>query len=650
MMRLTSSAIASMILIAASVAGTTTPSAAGQYRNFRAAIYVTASSTKELADPTVFEQQFGRASRQLKFDKVYVEVYRNRLFATDAEIETVKKEFEAKGIVVSGGVTLAAGGTGGQFGTFDYENAADREECKKAAELAAKHFDEVILDDFFFYTSKSNADVAAKGPRSWTQYRLDTMRKVAQDLVLAPARAVNPNVKIIIKYPNWYEHFQGLGYDLEKESRMFDAIYTGTETRDPLITDQLLQQYESYEIVRYFDNIRPGGNGGGWVDTYNARYVDRYAEQLWDTLFAKAPEIMLFQWHDLVDPHYPFAAGDRAAWKSRPTSFDWNAMAKSYRPAGKADPGPGWGSAAGYSLSQVDHVLGSLGKPIGIASYKPYQSTTSEDFLQTYLGNIGIPIEMTPNFLDDADTVLLTESAKFDPDIIAKIERHLAAGKNVVVTSGFLRAMQEKGFQDIAEWQDTGRVAAVRDFIDGFGAGSGNSLGDPKHATAPILFPQIHFLTNDSWAVIRGVAGAKGFPIVLMNHYSNGVIYLLVVPQNAADLYDLPQGAIAQIKHYLQQDFPVEIDAPALVSLFAYDNATFVIESYRAAPAAVNVIVPEANAKLRDLETGRLIAALKQRPESLFDSRGRPRRAMVVQTIFPVKLEPHSYRAYRIEP
>ncbi len=51
--------------------------------------------------------------------------------------------------------------------------------------------------------------------------------------MLKPARAVNPNIKMIIKYPNWYEHFQGLGYDLDKEAQMFDAIYTGTETRDP---------------------------------------------------------------------------------------------------------------------------------------------------------------------------------------------------------------------------------------------------------------------------------------------------------------------------------------------------------------------------------------------------------------------------------
>src|SRR5438309_3865363 len=123
---------------------------AAAYKNFRAAIYVPVHSTKRLADPAAFEREFARVSSQLHFDKVYIEAYRNREFATDAELETVKREFEAKGIQTSGGVTLAAGGSGGQFGTFDYESPADRAECEKAVRLISRHFDEVILDDFYF--------------------------------------------------------------------------------------------------------------------------------------------------------------------------------------------------------------------------------------------------------------------------------------------------------------------------------------------------------------------------------------------------------------------------------------------------------------------------------------------------------------------
>ena len=57
------------------------------YKNFKAAIYITVADTKRLADPATFERQFARASSQLHFDKVYVEAYRDRVFATDAELE-----------------------------------------------------------------------------------------------------------------------------------------------------------------------------------------------------------------------------------------------------------------------------------------------------------------------------------------------------------------------------------------------------------------------------------------------------------------------------------------------------------------------------------------------------------------------------------
>src|SRR5207248_2472658 len=142
---------------------------------------------------------------------------------------------------------------------------ADPAPCERAVRLIARHFDQVILDDFFFYTMKTDADIAAKGNRSWTDYRVGKMREAARNLVLGPAHQENPRVQVIVKYPNWYEHFHGLGYDLADEAHMFDAIYTGTETRDPVITDQLPQQCESYEIVRYFSNIRPGATPGGWV-------------------------------------------------------------------------------------------------------------------------------------------------------------------------------------------------------------------------------------------------------------------------------------------------------------------------------------------------------------------------------------------------
>lgn len=549
------------------------------YRNFKVAIYIPVGVTKRLADPAEFNREFARVSSQLNFDRVYIEGYRSRVFATDAELETVKHEFQSKGIETAGGVTYDAGSSGGQFNTLDYENPSDRAMAERASRLMARHFDELILDDFFFYNTKSDADIAAKGSRSWTDYRIDKMHEAARDLVLSPAKQVNPRIKVIIKFPNWYEHFHGSGFDLADEAHMFDGIYTGTETRDPVITDQLLQQYESYEIIRYFDNIRPGGgNLGGWVDTYSIRNVDRYAEQLWDTEFAKAPQIMLFEWSAMASDR-PAVAGDRP-WANMHTSFDWNAIAA-------AHPNAGWATAANAALHIADTALNGLGKPVGIASYRPPHGT-GEDFLHNYLGNLGIPIELYPEYPANANTILLTEAAAADPDIIAKIERSLHGGANVIVTSGFLTAMQDKGFEDLAGWRTTGHIVDIGQYFDGFGAGNGTELKEPGK-DRPILFPQVHFYTNDSWPIIRGVAAAKGFPILLMNHYSNGVLYLWTMPENFGDLYNLPQPMITRIKDYLFGDLPVRIDVPDRVALFTYDNGAFVVENYRDDSATVRI-------------------------------------------------------------
>jgi hypothetical protein len=449
------------------------------------------------------------------------------------------------------------------------------------------------------------------------------MHEAARNLVLGPAKQTNPRIKVVIKYPNWYEHFHGSGFDLADEARMFDGIYTGTETRDPEITDQLLQQYESYEIIRYFDNIRPnGGNGGGWVDTYSIRSIDRYAEQLWDTMFAKAPQMVLFEWSAMASDR-PATAGERP-WGSTRTSFDWNVIARQH-------PNAGWATAANSALHTADSVVGDLGNPVGVASYRPPHGT-GEDFLHNYIGNLSVPIELYPAYPSNAHTILLTQAAAGDPKIISKIEASLHAGANVIVTSGFLEATQGHGFEDLAEWHDTGHVIGIDRFLNGFGAGNGRDLSQPGK-TGQILFPEIRFYTNDSWGIIRGVAAAKGFPIVVMNSYSKGTLYLWTMPENFGDLYKLPQPMVTQLKRYLFADQPVQIDAPDHVSLFTYDNGAFIVENYRDEAVKVTVSLTRSGT-VTDLTQNAQIAMKA-------DSADRQRNA------FTITIPAHSFRAFR---
>lgn len=101
------------------------------------------------------------------------------------------------------------------------------------------------------------------------------MTEASENLIFGPAKAVNPDVKVIIKYPNWYDHFAEMGFNLETQPGMFDGVYTETETRDAVLSEQHLQPYLGYLVFRYYNNLKPGKNGGGWVDTGGMSFYDR---------------------------------------------------------------------------------------------------------------------------------------------------------------------------------------------------------------------------------------------------------------------------------------------------------------------------------------------------------------------------------------
>ena len=591
--------------------------------SFKTVLYIPVGTTLKMKDHQWLESSWATIRSQLHVDKVYLETYRSRVLADESLVASVKKFFTDQGVEVSGGICYSDSDNG-QFVSFTYTKPEDREYVKHVSEMTAKLFDEVILDDFFFANTKKPSDIAAKGDQSWTDFRVKTMDEVSRDLVVGPAKAVNPKVKMIIKYPNWYEHFQGNGYDLAEQPKIFDEIYTGTETRDPVETDQNLQQYEGYEIMRYFDEIAPGRNGGGWVDNFATKYVDRYSEQLWLTVFGKAREMTLFNYATLLWEARP---GERP-WESTASNVNWEKIVERGKGA------PTYASVAGDALDQIKPFSGKLGNPIGIASYRPLHAV-GEDFLHNFLGLIGIPIELYPTFPTNANVILLTEGAAFDPDLISKIKHQLEAGKTVVMTSGLWHALEGKGVESLAEIRYTDHRVSVSSFIGAFGPGPGTDLGK---SDAPVLIPHLRFLTNDAWPVVRGIGDNNGFPMMLMNEYGKGTLYVMTIPDNFTDLYLLPAGELNAIRSYVMGDFPVRIEAPSKVSIFAYDNGTFIVESFRDEAAPITVLATGAKS-LTDLAGGWTLSGASQKPRHP----GEP-----ATTAFNLNMAPHSYRVFQV--
>lgn len=591
--------------------------AKSNYNNFKASIYTRAYEVQKMSDKHWMDSTWNVISSQMKVDKIYLETHRDKLIVDRKTMESAIKFFKSKGLEVAGGITYTISEPN-NFETYCYQDPEERKMALEIIEYTASLFDEVILDDFFFIDCKCDYCIEAKGDRSWTEYRLDLMRDAAENVILGPAHKVNPNCKVIIKYPNWYDHFPALGFDLDHGPKHFDGIYTGTETRDAVSSDQHLQPYLGYLIFRYYDNLNPGHNGGGWVDTGGMRYIDRYSEQLWLTLFAKAPEMTMFDYRQML---IPLSDRYRAPWQGQEgTSFSFDGMMEPVSYSGKPVTGTTVARAAGYSLELVDSTIGLLGNPVGIKSYKPYQST-GEEFLPNYFGMIGLPMDMVPEFPEDEDFIILTEQAAYDADIVAKIEKQLRVGKDVMITSGLLRVLQDRGIRNIVDLEYTDRKSMATAVKSGW---SGITPTDK-----PIIMQQIGYKTNDSWEMISGYDAGLGWPILHRGLYGTGNLYCLTVPDNFADLYHFPQAALTRIRQIASaRTMPVYIDAPANVCIFVYDNGIFIVESF--SDEAVKVVLTPTSREpkvITDLGSG-----------TVLEGAGRT-----------VTLMPHSYKVFSIK-
>ncbi|HZH55086.1 MAG TPA: hypothetical protein VFD72_05505 [Sphingobacteriaceae bacterium] len=595
-------------------------------------VYTRAYEVEKMKDLHWLDSTWTIISNQLKVDKIYLETHRDLLIVPGETLEQAKKYFLDKGIEVGGGITYTINESN-SFETFCYSDPEHRKIVQEIAEHTARYFDDIILDDFFFTSCKSDIEIRAKGQKSWTRYRLELMTEAGQNLVIIPAKKVNPNVKVIIKYPNWYDHFQGLGFDLEHGPRLYDGVWSGTETRDPS-SAQHLQNYLSYNIIRYFENLRPGHNFGGWVDSGGSNMgMDRYAEQLWLTMFAKAPEMALFDYNQLISVALRPEI-HRTPWQGQGTSFDYDEMMKPVNLNGKSTTPTTIARVAGYTFEKIDLFVHKLGKPIGIKSYKPFHAW-GDDFLQNYLGMIGLPMDEYSTFPTDQKVVLLTEQAKGDPDIISKIKAQLVKGNDVVITSNLLRAIPQK-IAEIAELKASDRKALVNDF------------GPAGKSDKDILITQVQYYTNDAWEISSAgrplTAGVSGYPMLLRAPYSKGNLYVMTIPDDFGNLYDLPEGVLNSFRQVLSKDLDLRIEAPSKVGLFLYDNGMFIVESFRDEPITILIKAKEGIERITDILDGSVIDTLPQNNEGVLFRRFRADDKV---NAFRITLPPHSYKVFQ---
>lgn len=548
------------------------------YRNFKTVVYIPA----QVADAFTREklaEEYAFFEKYIGLDKVYLETHRGSVAADKGgvdvdreQIEWIKSFFEDKGVEVSGGITTtiddfegAEPGKRRIFSTFCYSDPAMRDRIKSISEYTAELFDEVILDDFYFTNCTCERCIRDKGDRDWVTFRKDLMKDVSENLIVKPAKAVNPKVRMVIKYPNWRESYHFNGYLPDEQEKIFDATYIGTETRSPSYADQHLPEYLSYSLVRYMENAWPGRNVGGWFDPYQCWSVDRYLEQAYLTAFAGAKELMHFQWADIV--YNPFVT---------PLSLQ---------------------------LEKIDRMLDDIGRPTGIPTYIPYASS-GENHLEMRFGMIGIPVETTPVWPEDAKKVLLTESSATDTDIVDKLVKFVENGGDAVITTGFLRVtgdkLREAGLTEA--YVSERKLAVTRYHI------TGDDAGYIDHKK-PILFPEIVHGNNASWSLLNGGDGDYHASLFLRSAYGKGRLYIMAVPDNYVNLYRMPRMATDVFKRMMCSD---NYASGSNFSMFTYDDGSMILYRYvkeDIRPSHVRLYTLKKVSALKNAMTGECIPA-----------------------------------------
>ena len=206
--------------------------------------------------------------------KVYLEAFGRGLYAERKTLVDAKSRFMKEGIEVQGGVTTSKFGkdgvTNGWKGAQCYTNKATQEELQRIFEYTALMFDQIVIDDWYFTTCQCDECVAARGSQTWPEYYGDLMVKMSRERVMQPAHAVNPNVKVIIKYPQWNDEFHMRGYEVVRQPEIFDGIWVGTEDRNFDYNSGPGYEigYNAYFNMRWLASL--GRVGGGWFDTGGA--------------------------------------------------------------------------------------------------------------------------------------------------------------------------------------------------------------------------------------------------------------------------------------------------------------------------------------------------------------------------------------------
>ncbi len=374
--------------------------------------------TEDLANDTLIDEAI-EWCKSMGITKVYLETFRSRHRVEADTIAHARDRFREAGFLVSGCVTTTQIGrisTGWNLISC-YSDSTTQQQTRDIFEFTAELFDEIMIDDFWFTDcecQQCRAALAAQqvqlgdqvwpvASNDWAAYRCELMLRVSQTLVIEPARRVNPDVSLIIKYPQWYDDFQRRGYDVVRETASFDTTWVGTEIRDEY--DERWGgrgRLTAYFLQSWLEGVSGGKCGGGWYDTLGTTPAT-YLVQARQTILGGAKESMLF-----------------------------NAGNLRKRSQGLADA-----EALREALPDLLDLAENVKRRslIGMSMYKPpHSSGEDEKRVFEFVGMLGIPFVTCHEFPADAPAAFFSLHALQDEAFVDHFERYVKLGRPTLIT------------------------------------------------------------------------------------------------------------------------------------------------------------------------------------------------------------------------
>jgi hypothetical protein len=376
----------------------------------RLSVYATAGDVQRHLSTAAERERAVSLLARLHVTRVFLEGRRGDEYVPPRTLIEVRDHMQGQGIQVAGGIATVPGRSygvaqNGGLGWLNWESEQTRRDVAGFFAEDAPLFPELIVDDFFCTGDLSAASVRARGERSWSQYRRDLLVSLISPLMVEPARAARPSVRLIIKFPQWYDRFEVFGYDPPRMASWFDQVWVGTEVRDPKTRRMgYVQPTQGYMNFCWLKSLTGKKALGAWFDHIECS-AQNFVDQAYLSVLAGAPELTLFHLGDLVEGH-PGDALLAAHWPQL--------TALAARIAGAARE--------------------------GVACYKPPGSDGEENlFLMDYLGMIGLPILPVATYPASARSAFLGAQSASDPNVVTEVRRHLRRGATVVLTPAFVR-------------------------------------------------------------------------------------------------------------------------------------------------------------------------------------------------------------------